>query len=230
MTVRGADMDLSSNAGSGPFVFGVSGHRDVVSADVPQLRAQIQTVFSRFRSAYPDALFQLLSPLAEGADRLAAEEALSSQIQLLVPMPMAQEEYERDFPSAASLGEFRRLLAAAESHWEVRSGRDSGKLAARDHSGQTRTERYAAVGDLIARTSCVLLLLWDGLDNDKVGGTAWVKKRRDYWVNTTTDPLRPTDSFSYGPTIRIATPRAATAGRAGERLHIEIIGDLPPAN
>ena len=221
MTTRGRDLDCRSNAGSRRFIFGVSGHRDLVSADVPQLRGQIQTLFSRFRAAYPDVSFQLLSPLAEGADRLAAEVALSSQIKLLVPMPMAQKEYERDFPNTASLSEFRRLLAAADSQWEVRDE------LAKDRSA-TRTEQYAAVGDFIARKSDVLLLLWDGLDNEKIGGTAWVKKRREYWVNTVTNPLRQEGPLSYGPTIQIATPRASAIGGPGDRLRIEIIGDLPP--
>jgi hypothetical protein len=216
MTAPGENAELQSRAESVPIVFGVSGHRDPVSADIPQLRAQLEFVFSRFRAAYPNTPFQLLSPLAEGADRLAAEAALSCQIKLLVPLPMAQEEYERDFPSTASLEEFRRLLAEADSSWE---GPDA----------QSRTEQYAAVGDYIARKSNVLILLWDGLDNDKVGGTAWVKKRREYWVAAARNAGHQTDGSEYGPTIQIVTPRLATASRAQEWPRVEIIGDLPVA-
>ena len=214
MTAPGENAELQSKAESVPMVFGVSGHRDPVPADIPQLRTQLEFVFSRFRAAYPNTPFQLLSPLAEGADRLAAEAALSCQIKLLVPMPMSQEEYERDFPSAASLEEFRRLLAGAESYWE-------------GPSAQSRTEQYAAVGDYIARKSNILILLWDGLDNDKVGGTAWVKKRREYWVAAARNADHQTDGSGYGPTIQIVTPRLATASKAQDRPRVEIIGDLP---
>ena len=96
-----------------PFVFGVSGHRDLVQSDLPELRKQLQTVFERFRARYPNASFELLTPLAEGADRVAAEVALSRGITLRVPLPMEQLEYERDFTTTESLGEFRRLLAEA---------------------------------------------------------------------------------------------------------------------
>ncbi|PZR75694.1 MAG: hypothetical protein DLM73_04735 [Chthoniobacterales bacterium] len=190
-------------SGLSRLTFGISGHRDLLPAKIPELREQIRLVFSRFRAAYPRIVFELLSPLAEGADRLAADVGLSLESKLLVPMPMPQQEYERDFTTPASLAEFHRLLSAAESHWVVEGS-----------SGQTRSDRYAAVGDYIARHSHIFILLWDGQDNGKLGGTAWVKQRRDYW---TTSP-------KYGPTIQIVTPRVA--GNS-QNLQVKTIGELP---
>jgi hypothetical protein len=218
MTDREPDANLPSKTEDGPLIFGVSGHRDIVSRDIPQLRHEIERVFLRFRAARPGVPFQLLSPLAEGADRLAAEVALSLQVELLVPLPMAQEEYEKDFPTPSSLAEFRRLLAAAESSWQ---------LPASDGTGPTRTEQYAAVGDFIVRRSHVLLLLWDGRENDKVGGTAWVRKRREFWVRKAGQEKDPSERQEYGPTIQIVTPRAATAGDPDYRPRVETIGELP---
>src|SRR5205085_7563992 len=94
---------LGTDSRKTPLIFGVSGHRDPLPAAVPELRAQLQLIFSRFRAAYPDTPFELLSPLAEGADRLVAEVALECQVKLRVPMPLAQKEYERDFSNATSL-------------------------------------------------------------------------------------------------------------------------------
>ena len=225
MTERGKDRDLGRTGGAAPFIFGVSGHRDLVAADLPELRTQIQTVYSRFRSAYPDASLQLLSPLAEGADRLAAELALAGGIRLFVPMPMAQAEYERDFSSATSLGEFRRLLAAAELSWEVSDEIEPTKRRLSDSDARAR--KYAAVGDYIARKSHVLLLLWDGRDNEKIGGTAWVKKRREYWIEAAKKGGSEPDGFGYVRTIQIVTPRVTVARSTQERLRVEIIGDLP---
>ena len=225
MAERGKDRDFGRAAGTAPFIFGVSGHRDLVSADLPELRTQIETVYSRFRSAYPDASLQLLSPLAEGADRLAAELALACGIKLFVPMPMAQAEYEGDFTSATSLGEFRRLLAAAEWSWEV-SNEDEPKERRRSDT-DIRAMKYAAVGDYIAQKSHVLLLLWDGRDNEKVGGTAWVRKRREYWIEAAKKGGSEPDTFGYVRTIQIVTPRVTAAKSSQKRLRIEIIGDLP---
>jgi hypothetical protein len=219
MTDREQNVSSSSDMdGEGPLIFGVSGHRDIVPADLPLLREQIELVFSRFRAVRPGIPFQLLTPLAEGADRLVAEVAISLQVKLLVPLPMAQGEYERDFQNPSSLAEFRRLLALADSSWPVLTS---------DGARQTRTEQYAAVGDYIARRSHVLLLLWDGVENNKVGGTAWVRKRREYWVEAASQRSDQPSAHKYGPTIQVVTPRVATAGDPRHRPRVEILGDLP---
>jgi hypothetical protein len=201
-----------SAAGNSPFIFGVSGHRDVLESDALELQQRIRTVFDRFRLAYPQASFELLSPLAEGADRLAAEAALHCGIRLTVPLPMAQAEYERDFTAPQSLQEFRRLLDAAASVFEISSG------ATDDRAG-----KYAAVGDYIARRSNVLILLWDGQNNSKLGGTSWVRKRREHWIRISNPQDTGAGIFGYAGTIQIVTPRRAAAVSP----KIEIIGNLP---
>jgi hypothetical protein len=221
--------NLEADGGKTPLIFGVSGHRDPLPAAVPELRAQLQLIFSSFRAAYPDTPFELLSPLAEGADRLVAEVALACQVKLRVPMPLAQKEYERDFPSATSLEEFRRMLAAAESSWEVPSAGGSSGSGSDDRGAQSRAERYAAMGELIAQRSDVLILLWDGRENNKKGGTAWVKKRREHWVSVAKERERDGTPLRYGRTIQIVTPRATLEAGGGSRQRVEIIGDLPPA-
>ncbi|MFL6590650.1 MAG: hypothetical protein ACJ8M4_10820, partial [Chthoniobacterales bacterium] len=173
-----------------------------------------------FCRAYPGHRFELLSPLAEGADRLAAEVALARGITLRVPMPMVQSEYEKDFPERESLEEFRKLLNAAEASWLVRADDVSTDDSLRDN-------QYAAVGDYIARSSHVLILLWDGEQNDKLGGTGWVKMRRDFWVaQPHTDSLKPAPP-GYLETIHIVTPREISAQSGEEPPRIRIIGQLP---
>lgn len=201
-----------------PIIFGVSGHRDLVIADVPQLRKHLLQIFAAFRAAYPHTPFRLLSPLAEGADRLVAEVALASEVDLFVPMPMKQQEYERDFPTAKSLAEFRTLLAMAEDRWEMPTPANS--------EIENRTRLYAELGDFIARHCHVLLLLWDGSDNKKVGGTAWVKKRREHWVTAASSPSRGLVPPCYGPTIQVVTPRVS--GRL-PRPRPATMGELPPS-
>ena len=213
MRARESQAGSESAPGEWTFTFGVSGHRDTRKDDSPELQKQIRTVFDRFRLAYPHASFELLSPLADGADRLAAEVALRAGFRIVVPLPMAQAEYERDFTTANSLDEFRRLLETATSVFEVSSDKTS-----------VRADKYAAVGDYIARRSNVLILLWDGKDNSKVGGTSWVKNRREYWMNLSKTTGSAPAPFGYLGTIQIVTPRQA--GR-GHRPKIEIVGDLP---
>ena len=205
--------DRGAAAKTATFVFGVSGHRDTLLEDLPELSERIQTVFDRFRLAHPKATFELLSPLAEGADRIAAEVALRSGLQLVVPLPMPQADYEKDFTTSESLQDFRRLLTAAGSVFEVNSPKTDDRVS-----------KYAAVGDYIARRSHVLILLWDGQNNEKVGGTAWVKKRRGHWEDLAKAEGGAPPMFGYVGTIQIVTPRRTNRSR---RLKIEIIGDLP---
>jgi hypothetical protein len=206
------------------FVFGVSGHRDLVRTDLPALGKQLRDVFDRFMSVYRGAEFQLLTPLAEGADRAAAEVALAVGIPLVVPMPMPREEYERDFANADSLADFRRLLAAAASNFEL-PGTDLDGVSLSDNTA--RTARYAAVGDYIAQRSNVLILLWDGQVNEKVGGTAWVKMRREELVSRGSTGAGKVNRPGYLPTIHIVTPRQRTIEIGGVRPRIEVIGELP---
>jgi hypothetical protein len=215
---KGAALNTGSGSKRLPLIFGVSGHRDLVVADLPQLREHLSQIFAVFRAAYPHTPFRLLSPLAEGADRLVAEVALSSEIGLFVPLPMEQREYERDFPTAKSLAEFRALLARAESCWEL--------PIRTNPRTENRTMQYAEVGDFIARYSHILILLWDGEHNRKIGGTAWVKKRREYWTTADSDPRDGAVPLGYGPTIQVVTPRAS--GRL-PRPRPETKGDLPPS-
>jgi hypothetical protein len=209
-----------------PFVFGVSGHRDPVPADLPELRNQLQRIFQHYRSGYPTAPFRLLSPLAEGADRIVAEVALHVGIELEVPLPMALADYERDFESPESLADFRRLLRAARSQWEVSESAAEERTLS---EGTGRAQKYAAVGDYIARTSHVLILLWDGRHNQKVGGTSWVKRRREHWIEAATAKGADADGFAYGATVHVLTPRAATEDGKTPRPRIEIVGGLPAA-
>ena len=213
MSDQEKDANDAATTGKSTFIFGVSGHRDALTEDFPELQRRIRTVFDRFRLAHQKANFELLSPLAEGADRMAAIVALQTGIRLVVPMPMPQADYERDFTTAGSLAEFRQLLEAASSAFEVKS-----------EETEVRADKYAAVGDYIARRSHVLILLWDGQENEKVGGTAWVRKRRAYWVNRAKTGENAPPVFGYAGTIQIVTPRQINKNT---RPKIEIVGELP---
>ena len=52
-------------------------HRDLVPAEIPAIRERVRTFFSTLRARYPGRDLTLMTPLAEGADRLVAEEALA---------------------------------------------------------------------------------------------------------------------------------------------------------
>ena len=102
-----------------PLVVGITGHRDLRPEDVPALECRLREIFLELERSYPHTPIVLLSPLAEGADRLGARIALETGCRLIAPLPMAVAEYKNDFGSAASGREFDELLAKTESWFEL---------------------------------------------------------------------------------------------------------------
>ncbi|MEN8764199.1 MAG: hypothetical protein ABF290_17445 [Thiogranum sp.] len=150
---------------------GVTAHRDLLASEVPGIEQCVREFFSSLQGAYPDLPLQLLSPLAEGGDQLAARVAVSMGIPFVAVLPMSQPEYEQDFGDGDRLQEFRELLAQAES---------TIVLPPVDQSTQSRPvedERilqYAQLGVFISDHSHVLLALWDGKPGDQMAGTGSV--------------------------------------------------------
>src|SRR5438128_7465217 len=108
-----------SAAGPLPLVVGITGHRDLRDQDHDALASSVRALFADLRRRYEATPLVLLSPLAEGADRLAARVALEEGVRLVVPLPLPPPLYEADFGAPGSLDEFRSLLARAETHFEV---------------------------------------------------------------------------------------------------------------
>ncbi len=142
--------DLSATA----TVFAITGHR--VFSATSAISKSIRVIFSKPSIINP----VLLSPLAEGADRLAAHEILRlGNGSLQAVLPLQPEDYEADFHTAESRAEFSNLLSRATST-EVLP------------SQPTRADAYLSVGCHIVDKCDILLAVWDGLPAKGRGGTA----------------------------------------------------------
>ena len=150
------------------FRIGVTGTRDIPAAAEPTVRHAVADILDAVRAtvervaaipavsgiyASPQGrivpFLRIVSPLAEGADRLAAEVALKRGYVLDVALPFEQPEYERDFPG--SIDGFRKLLAHA-----------GGRVLALDGArGMDEWRSYEAVGRHVVRNCDVLLAIWD---------------------------------------------------------------------
>ena len=150
---------------------GVTGHRDLVPAEEPALREQVRAFFQQLRDDFPELQLQLLTPLAEGADRLVTGVAQEMGIPFVVVLPMFQEIYEKDFDGEESLLLFRKQLGAAESVVTLppHDGIDPIYIESR---GPSRNQQYVQAGVFTSNHCQVLLTLWDGLEAEHEGGTA----------------------------------------------------------
>jgi hypothetical protein len=151
---------------------GLTAHRDLLPEEEAGLRAAVRRFFERLQRQFPALPLRLISALAEGGDQLVAEEALALGIELVAPLPMPQDEYERDFATPESLARFRRLLAQAQvRHLPLAAGNTMEKIHAR---GEARNRQYAQLGMFVSSHCQLLLALWDGHPSDATGGTAQV--------------------------------------------------------
>ena len=135
-------------------IVAITGHRRLASQ--PSLENSIRTVLADLSTTQ----LTLLSPLAEGADRLAAHEILripDGVLHAILPFPA--DDYETDFATPDSRTEFRQLLDAATETLVL-------------PTQPTRAEAYRAVGCHVVDSCDILLAVWDGLPARGTGGTA----------------------------------------------------------
>src|ERR1700676_5242050 len=84
-----------------PLVIGVTGHRDLLDADIGGLKQDVAAVFEQLKAdclgGYGETPMIGLSALAEGADELVAQVALALGAALIARLPLPLSEYRRDF-------------------------------------------------------------------------------------------------------------------------------------
>ena len=213
-----------------PIIIGVTGHRDLRSEDIPQLEFKVREIFEELRKNYPHTPLQLLSPLAEGADRLVARVGLEFNVKLIVPLPVPQEEYERDFHTPESKHEFKTLFQQADTYFEL-SLAEGNTLDSIRRDPDSRNRQYAQNGKYIASHSQILIALWDGMVTELIGGTSNVVrfKMGAPDLHTLQEPL---DLIDCGPVYHIVTPRKSNLYPKGEvySIHKRFPVDDPDAD
>ncbi|MGB5208882.1 MAG: hypothetical protein WBP60_00035 [Gammaproteobacteria bacterium] len=156
-----------------PLVIAVTGHRDLLSSEVAGIRDQVNSFLRGLRESYPDRRLRVMSPLAEGADRLVAECALELGIELSVPLPMPKALYLTDFDSEESREQFEKLYTSASEILELPLTR--GVTESQISSpGPARSRQYAQLGVFLCAHCHILLAVWDGKWTDDLGGTGQV--------------------------------------------------------
>lgn len=162
-----------------PFVLaiGVTGHRaDVLPDDsVPVLRQRIRDVLRQIEQAGRDLLrkehdcfadlapkLRFVSPIADGADQIAAEIALELGWELQVILPFERTDYRASLANHDSQERFDLILAKAACLLEL-PGEPSDGLNA-----------YVMTGRATVAHCDILIAVWDGLPPRGRGGTGEV--------------------------------------------------------
>ena len=108
------------------------------------------------------AQFRLHTPLASGADQLAAKSAHMSGYHVRALLPFEPDEYRKDFEAGQELDQFE--IALSEAHEIVTIEGDRSDLEA----------AYVLVGKAVIAAADILVAVWDGAEGNGPGGTAHV--------------------------------------------------------
>ena len=156
---------------------GITGHRANVLPEriLAALAAHVDAVFRDLRDAtrrtaiaesaiFSNAapLVRLHSPLATGADQLAANRARALGYHIRALLPFAPHDYRNDFGAGHEQEEYDRQLDAADEVFAL-----PGERADED-------EAYVLVGKAVVAAADVLVAIWDGRAGNGPGGTAHV--------------------------------------------------------
>ncbi len=163
---------------------GVSGHRALDDPDGIKMHVEealdkwLSTLFklspqkqmsSARTTCKTPIVFNVLSPLAEGSDRLVARVVLSrSGATLQVVLPFSVDDYLEDFEAEESKQEFREMFGLCRRPVMLRT------RLIQDEWGQfaSRTDAYKAAGEYVVDHCDVLIAVWDGEPARGRGGTA----------------------------------------------------------
>ena len=170
-----------------PVVFritvGVTGHRKI--PDSESVRSSIHQVLEHVSQRYQiqgpgEISFCVLTPLAEGADCIVADEILSgsrfNDPTIKVVLPLTVDDYRRDFTSAESRNYFENLMEKARATLTLRNQSIeevyTDVTSNSDPVAEARRLAYEDVGRFVVDHCDILIALWDGEKARGKGGTA----------------------------------------------------------
>lgn len=151
-------MHSEKNTANIELAVGICGHRWV--RESPELQAATDKVVEKIERHYSVQGIRLLSPLAEGADRIVAKRILSfPKVYLVALLPFPVKEYLMDFSGPESVEEFRDLFGRANQVIEL-------------PGQQNREQAYVSLAKTLLDQCDVLIGVWDGKPANGRGGTA----------------------------------------------------------
>ena len=165
---------------------GVTGHRDLVFTEQLEksindaLTFEIKNLLGWDEKFNTPLTYSILTPLAEGADRFVAKQAMKLlNATIEVVLPMTEEEYMEDFTSPESCVEFRNMLKQASGcHRLVKKPLAEFYPEARDH--EQREIAYKSVGQYVVDNCDILIAILDeNRAQSNAGTSATVQDARD---------------------------------------------------
>jgi len=164
-----------------PILLGVTGHRDIVEAQYTTIEEiLLKNIQVMILDKYPGSPVKLMTPLADGADRLVARIAIKLGLDIVVPLPMPEQVYKNTFLGESgsaerqqSVDEFDelKLFASPNEEFLLPQLADENELAS---NLEAQSNQFALLGAFMAKHCHVLIALYDGNPSESVGGTSQI--------------------------------------------------------
>lgn len=190
-----------------PLVIGITGHRDILKNHTDILKNKIDEIFEHLIKKYPSTPIVFLTPLADGADRLAAEVALKDKykniITVSIPLPLDEKNYKETFAKGltnhkiASDEDKKQLEKESQAEYDVLLNQvyantneyvpkiipmvfDKEKYEKSSNQDKQiiRRQQYSIVGEYIAIHSNILIAMYDESENENPGGTNEIVRKK----------------------------------------------------
>lgn len=155
------------------FKVGISGHRDLLPEQDAENMIILEGHLRKLRRDHPDRELRIVTPLADGADRLIVKVAQKLGISFEIILPMPKELYVKDF-NLASKEEFDALMQQAIIHRTVEICPGNTLESIAEYSNE-RDRQYRRVGKEVCDVSDYMIFMSDGKPNGKTGGTEDIK-------------------------------------------------------
>ena len=155
-----------------PIILGITGHRNIEKMDYENLKISVRKIFDYLEKEYSSTPIVILSPLADGADRLVVEVSLESKyknkINTIIPLPFNEDIYIQTFGKGIlekddelfnqkSIIEYENLKYMVKennllqpSFIEMEFDRKAYDNANEEEKQQIRRIQYSKVGEYVA--------------------------------------------------------------------------------
>ena len=168
---------------------GITGNRDISEEQIVFIKERIEEFLSNCQKDNEFVELIVLTPLADGVDRIIANSILENflNIKILVPLPFSEFIYKNTFgkglkinniSQAESIKEYENLLEKIKKHNKcdniyinLKFDKENYLNQNIDEQRKIRNEQYASLGEYLIEKSDNLIAVYDKNRDIKKGGT-----------------------------------------------------------
>lgn len=162
-------------------IIGVTGHRNKGLKNKTEIKNIVKAEIKKLNR---DRISHVISPLADGSDRIVAKYVLQElDANLIVPIPFKLEEYKKDFDDESEK-EFEEILGCVK-YMELSEFENKEKKE--PIYDEDRNDLYKECGKYVVDNCDILFAIWDGKKANGTGGTGdiveYAKEARKYIIH-----------------------------------------------